>query len=56
MNKVEFKNILIVEDGDKLRRSLIEYFSAMNNVTACPTLKNAIAACSANEYDIVLWT
>lgn len=54
MNKVEFKNILIVEDGDKLRRSLTEYFSAMNNVTACPTLKNAIAACSANEYDIVL--
>lgn len=54
MNKVEFKNVLIVEDGDKLRKSLTEYFSARNKVTACPTLKSAIAACSENEYDIVL--
>ena len=43
MNKVEFKNILIVEDGDKLRNSLTEYFSAKNKVTACPTLKSAVA-------------
>ncbi len=49
-----FKNILIVEDGDKLRNSLTEYFSAMNKVTACPTLKSAISACAENEYDITL--
>lgn len=54
MNKVMFKNILIVEDGDKLRNSLTEYFSAMNKVTACPTLKSAISACAENEYDIML--
>ncbi len=54
MNKVMFKNILIVEDGDKLRNSLTEYFSAMNKVTACPTLKSAISACTENEYDITL--
>lgn len=54
MNKVMFKNILIVEDGDKLRNSLTEYFSAMNKVTACPTLKSAISACAENEYDITL--
>lgn len=54
MNKVEFKNILIVEDGDKLRNSLTEYFSAKNNVTACPTLKSAIDAAKSCEYDIVL--
>lgn len=49
-----FKNILIVEDGDKLRNSLTEYFSAMNKFTACPTLKSAISACAENEYDITL--
>ena len=54
MNKETFKNILIVEDGDKLRNSLTEYFSAMNKVTACPTLKSAISACAENEYDITL--
>lgn len=54
MNKVEFKNILIVEDGDKLRNSLSEYFSAKNKVAACPTLKSAIIACSENEFDIAL--
>lgn len=54
MNKVEFKNILIVEDSDRLRESLTDYFSVMNNVTACPTLKSAIAACSESEFDIAL--
>lgn len=54
MQRVEYKSILIVEDGDKLRHSLTEYFSAMNNVTACPTLKSAISVCSENEYDIAL--
>lgn len=54
MNTVEFKNILIVEDGDKLRKSLAEYFSERNRVTACKNLKEAIAAANENAYDIVL--
>lgn len=53
MNKVEYKNVLIVEDSDKLRSSLTEYFSAKNKVTACKNLKEAIAA-TENGYDIVL--
>lgn len=54
MNKVEFKNILIVEDSDTLRESLTEYFSVMNKVTPCPNLKSAIAASNENDYDIAL--
>lgn len=54
MNKVECKNILIVEDSDSLRESLAGYFSAKNKVTACKNLKSAIAAASENGYDIVL--
>lgn len=54
MNKVEFKNVLIVEDGDALRDKLTGYLSAKNNVTACRNLKEAIAAATENRYDIVL--
>lgn len=54
MNKVEFKHILIVEDGDRLRNELTEYFSAMNKVTACATLKSAVTEVSERAYDIVL--
>lgn len=54
MNKVEFKNVLIVEDNDKLRKSLAEYFSAKNMVTACKSFKEAVAAVNENGYDIVL--
>lgn len=54
MNKVEYKNILIVEDGNKLRESLAAYFSERNKVTACKNLKEAVAAVKDNEYDIVL--
>lgn len=54
MNKVEFKNVLIVEDGDNLRESLAAYFSERNKVTACKNLKEAVAAANGNEYDIVL--
>ncbi len=54
MNKIEFKNILIVEDGDKLRERLFEYFSVRNKVTACKNLKSAIPATTQNRYDIVL--
>lgn len=54
MNKVEFKNVLIVEDSDKLRGSLAGYFSERNKVTACKNLKEAIAAATEKEYDIVI--
>lgn len=54
MNTVEFKNVLIVEDCDKLRNSLAEYFSARNKVTACKNLKDAIAAATENKFDIVV--
>lgn len=54
MNKVEFKNVLIVEDNDGLRQNLAEYFSARNEVTACKNLKEAVAAVNENEFDIVL--
>ena len=54
MNKVEFKNVLIVEDGDDLRKSLADYFSAKNKVTACKNLKEAVAAATENGFDIVL--
>lgn len=54
MNKLEFKNILIVEDNDELRSSVSAYLSAMNNVTSCNNLKSAIAAARENKYDIVL--
>lgn len=54
MNKVEFKNVLIVEDNNGLRESLAEYFSKSNNVTACKNLQDAVAAVTENEFDIVL--
>ncbi|MDE6397912.1 MAG: response regulator transcription factor [Clostridiales bacterium] len=54
MGKVEFKNILIVEDNDDLRNSLTEYFSVMNTVTSCPDLAGALAAVAATKFDIVL--
>lgn len=54
MQKVELKNVLIVEDADKLRESLAAYFSVKNRVTACRSLKEAIAAANASAYDIVL--
>lgn len=54
MHTVEYKNILIVEDGDKLRESLADYFSAKNRVTACNDLKSAIAAVAETHYDVVL--
>lgn len=54
MNRVEYKNILIVEDSDGLRNSLAEYFSAINVVTSCRTLADAVAAVTETKYDIVL--
>lgn len=54
MQKVEYKNILIVEDDKTLRESLTLYFSAMNKVTACGNLFSAMKAISENTFDIVL--
>lgn len=54
MNKIEYKRILIVEDSNKLRNALTDYFSVMNKVTACPDLRSAIAAANERAYDIVL--
>lgn len=54
MIKVEFKNILIVEDNNELRGSLAEYFSARNKVTACKNMKEAISAVTERGYDVVL--
>lgn len=54
MNKVEYKNILIVEDSEELLASLTEYFSGMNKVVACNTLMSAIKAVTENKFDIVL--
>lgn len=54
MNKVEYKNILIVEDDDQLRKSLADYFSAKNRVTVCNNLKDSITVIKEKKYDIVL--
>lgn len=54
MNKVEYKNILIVEDNDALAEQLIKYFSVMNTVTHCKKLSDAIKCVLGNEYDAVL--
>ena len=54
MGKVEYRDILIVEDNDALRNSLTAYFSAMNNVVACQNLKRALEAAATNTFDIVL--
>lgn len=54
MYKVEFKNILIVEDSDKLRDRLVNYFSIKNKVTACNNLKSAIVESTEKNFDIVI--
>lgn len=54
MNKVEYKRILIVEDNNELRNSLVDYFSVMNKVVACNNLMSAIKAVSESKFDIVL--
>lgn len=54
MNRVEYRNILIVEDSDVLRKDLTTYFSVMNKVVACENLKSALKAVENNKFDIVL--
>lgn len=54
MNKIEYKNILIVEDDDELAEQLAKYFSAMNTVTCCKDLSSAIKSVGENTYDIAL--
>ncbi len=52
--KVEYKNILIVEDDAELREKLYNYFSAMNTVTAVSELKKAVEAVQNIEFDVKL--
>lgn len=54
MDKVEYKNVLIVEDNREIRENLVKYFSVMNNVVACETLTQAIEAVKMEKFDIVL--
>jgi len=54
MRKVEYKNILIVEDNDELRNKLYIYFSARNNVTAARDLAQAVYAVEHNRFDIII--
>lgn len=53
-NKIEYKNILIVEDNADLRGDLERHFSAVNSVTACGDLKSAIEAVKNSKFDIAL--
>lgn len=54
MNKVEYKNILVVEDNAEVRDSLGAYFSASNNVVVCGDLNSAISAVENRKFDCVL--
>lgn len=54
MNRVEYKNVLIVEDDDGLREKLVSYFSVMNRVVSRKNLQGALDAVSGNNFDIVL--
>ncbi len=54
MKRVEYKNILIVEDNEELRLSLTKYFSAINKVVAAENLSGAIEAVCGGNFDIVL--
>ncbi len=54
MKRVEYKNILIVEDDAELRERLYNYFSATNTVTAAGDLAKAIAAVQGDAFDIIL--
>ncbi len=54
MKRVEYKNILIVEDDAELRRTLYEYFSLLNAVTAVNDLSHALTALHASRFDIIL--
>lgn len=54
MKKVQFKNVLIVEDNDALRQELKDYFSAFNSVTDASNLAQATAAVQDKKFDIIL--
>ncbi len=54
MNKVEYKNILIVEDDATLRGMLADHFSVMNNVKTCGNLQSATDEVRYAKFDIVL--
>lgn len=54
IKQVKYKNLLIVEDQEELRRSIAAYFSEHNNVTECSTLADAIRAVRETAYDAIL--
>ncbi len=54
MKRVEYKNILIVEDDEELRTKLVKYFAVTNNVISCGTLSSAIDRVSANTFDVIV--
>lgn len=53
-NRVEYKNILIVEDDEKFRKKTIEYFQEKNTVVGCSRLHQAIEELHQNTFDIIL--
>ncbi len=54
MKRLEYKNILIVEDDAELKRRLFEYFSAANTVNTADDLAQAVAAVRSRQFDIIL--
>jgi len=54
MKRLEYKNILIVEDDASLRDRLAEYFSAVNYVKTADDLAHAVSALRSGKFDIIL--
>ena len=54
IKQVKYKDLLIVEDQEELRRSIAAYFSEHNSVTECSTLADAIRAVRETAYDAIL--
>lgn len=54
MNRVEYKNIMIVEDDEELRNALFAHFSKRNDVRACATYREAAHAVENDRFDVAL--
>lgn len=52
--KLEYKQILIVEDNEQLKKELENYFQERNKVISCSDLSSAIKALQSNNFDIIL--
>lgn len=52
--KLEYKQILIVEDNEQLKKALENYFQERNKVISCSDLSSAIKALQSNNFDIIL--